>query len=87
MKLDTVLRKHFEDLQPVYDAIGDKVRIQDVQHCEYVGNADIWEGFRDIRIGYGDFENLKREYRGPSLDYDLPVTSRLQGQLTIFAIH
>jgi hypothetical protein len=85
MKLDTVLRTHFEDLEPVYDAMGDKVRIHDVQHCE--GNADIWKGFRDIRIGYGDFENLKREYRGPPLDYDLPTTSRLPGQLTIFAIH
>jgi hypothetical protein len=87
MELDTVLRKHFEDLEPVYDAMGDKVRIHDVQHCEYVGAADIWKGFRDIKIGYGDFENLKKEYRGPSLDYDLPITSRLQGQLTIFAIH
>jgi hypothetical protein len=87
MKLDIALREHFEDHEPVYDAMGDKVRIHDVQHCEYVGNADIWKGFHDINIGYGNFENLKRKHTDSYLDYELPITSRLQGQLTIFAIH
>jgi hypothetical protein len=62
-----------------------------VQHCEYIGQTNIWKGF--CEIGYEQSKNLRlsehlmEEYDDGYLSYDLPMANKLKGQLTIFAIH